>query len=173
MSDPDYGNLGDHTETVQIDYDPRRIAYADLLRIFWNSHEPGQHTWKRQYMNAIFYHDQRQQQLGLESRAAMEKEMGRTIHTRVLPLRAFYRAEDYHQKYLINRRSELANELVRIYPLKKDFVDSTAVARINGYVGGHGDVAQLTRELESLGLSQDSQQALLELVRRRGGKLLN
>lgn len=173
MSDPDYGNMGDHTEAVQIDYDPRRITYADLLRVFWDSHRPGQRAWKRQYMNAIFYHDAQQQQLGLETRDLVEQTAGRKVHTQVLPLRAFYRAEDYHQKYLLNRRSELARELARIYPVKKDYVDSTAVARINGYIGGHGDADQLAREIETFGLSADSQQVLRELVQGKGRGFFN
>ena len=173
MRDPDYGNLGDHTEVVQIDYDPRRITYTDLLRIFWASHRPGQRTWKRQYMNAVFYHDEEQQRLGLETKALVEETAGRKVHTQVVPLHGFYRAEDYHQKYLLNRRSDLARELARIYPIKKDYVDSTAVARINGYVGGHGDAAQLAKEIDTFGLSADSRQILSDLVQGRGKGLFN
>ena len=173
MQDPDYGNLGDHTEAVQIDYDPQQITYAHLLRIFWKSHRPGQRAWKRQYMNAVFHHDQDQRQAGLSSKAAIEEETGRTVHTRVLPLQAFYRAEDYHQKYLLNRNNALAKELLRIYPLQKDFTDSTAVARINGYVGGYGLPEQLERELPDLGLSPQSRENLRRLVSGKARRFLN
>ena len=96
------------------------------------------------------------------------KQFCNTVHTEVLPLNSFTRAEDYHQKYLLGRRSELAMELKRIYPIHKDFVDSTAVARLNGYVGGNGSMAQLSSELEKLGLGLKSQQSLTEMVRRKG-----
>ncbi len=158
---------------MQVDYDPRRISYSDLLRIFWKSHRPGQRAWKRQYMNAIFYHDEYQRKLGEETKAAVEKKMGRTVHTQVLPLRAFHQAEDYHQKYLLNRHASIAGELTRIYPRRKDFVDSTAVARVNGYVGGYGQAQQLAREIESLGLSAQGRQKLRELVRGEGKGLFN
>jgi peptide-methionine (S)-S-oxide reductase len=171
--DPNYGNMGDHTETVQIDYDPQRISYADLLRIFWDSHHPGQHALKTQYMNAVFYHNEQQRQMGLETKAAIEKKTGRTVNTQVLPLRAFYIAEDYHQKYLLNRNSDIAKELMRIYPNKRDFVDSTAVARVNGYLGGNGDIDQLSGELGTLGLSRNRQQALAELVKGRWRGIFN
>ena len=171
--DPNYGNMGDHTETVQIDYDPQRITYADLLRIFWDSHHPGERAFKPQYMNAVFYHNEEQRQMGLASKAAIERRTGRTVNTQVLPLRAFYRAEDYHQKYLLNRNSDFAKELMRIYPNKKDFVDSTAVARINGYVGGNGDTHQLSRELEGLGLTRNSQRVLADLVKGRSRGIFN
>ena len=166
---PDYGNMGDHTETVQIDYDPREVSYAQLLTLFWNSHRPTQRPWKRQYMNAVFYHDERQRKQALDSKAAVEKRMGRTVHTAILPLNDFTRAEDYHQKYLLGRRSALARELKRIYPIHKDFVDSTVVARINGYVGGHGNPEQLTGELNGMGLSPEAEKTLVELVQTKRG----
>ena len=157
--------MGDHTETVQIDYDPLQITYAELLNIFWKSHRPTQRARDRQYMNAVFFQDQNQHRIALRSKAAVEEELGRSVHSGILPLRSFTRAEDYHQKYLLNRQSDLAKELKRIYPLKKDYVDSTAVARLNGYVGGHGSLDQLMEEIQSLGLSPSSQQSLIALVR--------
>ena len=86
---PDYGHIGDHTETVQVDYDPDRISYADLLKVFWESHRPTSRPWKRQYMNAVFYRDARQQEEALASKAALEARLGRTVNTEVLPLRSF------------------------------------------------------------------------------------
>lgn len=163
---PDYGNIGDHTETVQVDYDPQRITYAELLNLFWKSHRPTQRTWDRQYMNAVFFHNQEQRILAQQSKSAVEKRTGSKVRSEVLPLRSFTRAEDYHQKYLLNRRSELVQELQRIYPIKKDFVDSTAIARLNGYIGGHGSEDQLMDELQSLGLTAESQRLLVEIVGR-------
>ncbi len=162
---PDYGNLGDHTEVVQVDYDPRRISYADLLEIFWNSHSPTGRSWSRQYMNAIFYHDEQQRTTGEESRAALAKKAGTAIRTAVAPLRSFNLAENYHQKYLLKQRSDLAAELSRVYPRNRDFINSTAAARLNGYVGANGSPAQLAREIDSLGLSTAGRQTLQALVR--------
>jgi methionine-S-sulfoxide reductase len=165
---PNYSNLGDHTETLQIDYDPQRITYSQLLDYFWKSHKPTQRNWNRQYMHAVFYHDERQRQLALKSKAAIEAQIDRTVHTEILPLKTFYRAEDYHQKYILNRRAELAAGLKRTYPRTKDFVDSTAAARLNGYVGGHGTEEQLEREIDALGLGSKNRQALIDMVARSG-----
>ena len=74
-------------------------------------------------MNAIFYHNEQQRQMGLETKAAIEKKDGRLVNTQVLPLRAFYRAEDYHQKYMLNRNSDLAKE----ERYDKEFVNSCTV----------------------------------------------
>jgi peptide methionine sulfoxide reductase MsrA len=149
---PDYGHMGDHTETVQLDYDPRRISYEALLALFWESHNPREKSWRRQYMNVIFYHDEKQRWAALASKASVEERTGHAVHSQVLPLRSFTLAEAYHQKYLLRRQTELAQSLMRIYPDMNDFINSTAVARLNGYVGGYGNVARLEKELEALGI---------------------
>ena len=166
MDAPDYHHMGDHTETVQVDYDPERITYAQLLDIFWKSHRPTGRSGSRQYMNVVFYHNEEQQQSATASKTAMEQKIGRTVKTEVLPLRSFTMAEDYHQKYTLTRHYELKNEMSRIYPRHHDFVDSTAVARLNGYAGGHGSRDQLSREIESLGLSVEGKKMLTKMVQR-------
>lgn len=161
---PNYNSIGDHTETVQVDFDPERITYAQLLDIFWKSHQPTERT-SRQYLNAIFYHNDQQRKLALASKTAVEEKTGRAVKTEVAPLRSFTMAEDYHQKYNLKLHSRLKNEMSRIYPHPLDFVDSTAVARLNGYAGGQGGRDQLSREIEILGLSAEAKRMLEKLVR--------
>lgn len=168
MQNPDYGNIGDHTEAVQIDYDPGRITYAQLLDIFWQSHDPSSRTWSRQYMKAVFFHDKRQQALAEASKTALEKGGAVKVRTGVVPLRSFTLAEDYHQKYLLKHRHDLAREMMRIYPRKQDFINSTAVARLNGYVGGQGSREQLAREIDNLGLSPSGRRVLQDMVEGKG-----
>ncbi len=166
MVAPTYSKMGDPTETIQVDYDPTLISYSQLLDIFWQSHLPEKSSWSRQYMRAVFYHDEDQRQQAVASRDSLEHENGYTVKTKVVPLRSFTLAEDYHQKYLLKMHAELEDELVRIYPSHQDLVDSTAAARLNGYAGGHGNKAQLSREIDSLGLSQSGRKKLLKLVQR-------
>ena len=163
---PNYSSIGDHTETVQVEYDPGRITYVQLLDIFWKSHRPTRRSWSRQYMNAIFYHNEQQRQMAMVSKTGVEQKSGLTVKTEVVPLRSFTMAEDYHQKYILKRHYELKNEMSRIYPHHQDFVDSTAVARLNGYAGGHGTKDQLMREIKSLGLRDEGKKVLTEMVRR-------
>jgi methionine-S-sulfoxide reductase len=162
---PDYHHIGDHTETVQVDYDPRRISYDQLLNIFWQSHNPTRGAWSRQYLHAVFFHDPHQRQQALASKAQIEQKLGRRVKTEVLPLRVFTLAEDYHQKYLLKRLRDLNNEMVRVYPLHRDFIHSTAVTRLNGYAGGHGNHTQLAQEIDSLGLSPKGRKRLWQLVK--------
>jgi peptide-methionine (S)-S-oxide reductase len=166
MNAPTYKKMGDHTETVQVDYDPQRITYAQLLDIFWKSHEPTQRSWSRQYMSAVFYHNEEQRQQALVSKAAIEQNIGHAVKTSVVPVRSFTMAEDYHQKYILKKHRALSNQMAHIYPNPQDFVDSPAVTRLNGYAGGHASADQLSREIDILGLSAEGKKWLADLIKR-------
>ena len=68
--------------------------------MFWATHNPCARPGSRQYMSAVFYHDDAQKELALQTKDREEVKRGRAVATAVLPLTAFYLAEDYHQKYL-------------------------------------------------------------------------
>jgi peptide-methionine (S)-S-oxide reductase len=166
MNAPTYRKMGDHTETVQVDYDPQRITYAQLLDIFWKSHEPTRQSASRQYMHAVFYHNEEQRRQASASKAALEQKIGHAVKTEVVSVRSFTMAENYHQKYLLKSHQALGGEMARIYPNPQNFVDSTAVTRLNGYAGGHGTGDQLSREIDILGLSAEGKKRLVKLVKR-------
>jgi peptide-methionine (S)-S-oxide reductase len=102
--------LTGHAETVQVVFDPAVISYGDLLRLFWEQHDPAQGMRQggdvgTQYRSVIFFDDESQQIIAQQSMAAYQQAMmasgdSRTITTRILPLAPFYYAEDYHQQYL-------------------------------------------------------------------------
>jgi len=163
---PTYYNLGDHTETIQIEYNPDHISYQELLDVFWNSHNAARPSFSVQYKSIIFYHDEEQKRLALESKARLEEKRNETILTEIVPYARFYLAEDYHQKYYLSNVPDLNKELTAIYPSGNDFVNSTAVARVNGYVGGNGDIEILGQEIDSYGLSPAAEQRLLEMAAR-------
>jgi peptide-methionine (S)-S-oxide reductase len=162
---PTYHSLGDHTEAIQIDYDPTRISYEELLEIFWDSHDPAQRPFSRQYMSILFYHNEEQKRLAMQTRDRAAAEAGGPIHTEIRPASDFYLAEAYHQKYLLQQVPELMAEFNAMYPTPEDFVASTAAARANGYVGGYGSTTALQEALDDLGLSPAGNQTLQEFVR--------
>jgi len=155
---------------VQVDFDPQRISYSQLLDIFWNSHDPTARNWSRQYQNVAFYQNELQKQQAMSSFAARQKPTKGEILSQILPLRRFYLAEDYHQKYCLKQYHDLMRELTRIYPEEKKFIDSKATTRINAYLGGFGSPEQLDQELDGLGLSPDGSRFLHKLVNGRLSK---
>src|SRR6478672_11013442 len=114
MRNPTYrdvctGRTG-HAEVVRVTYDPARISYNDLLRVFWENHDPT--TLNRQgpdvgeqYRSAIFVHSPEQEAAATASKARLEASgrFRRPIVTQVLPATSFWRAEEYHQQYLAKR----------------------------------------------------------------------
>jgi len=167
---PNYHELGDHTETIQVDYDPEGISYEKLLEVFWDSHDPAAPAWSRQYMSIIFFHNEEQKRLAEKSMKLEERRIKRRIITEIRPIGPFYLAEAYHQKYLLDSEHEIAKELRAIYPNQQDYVTSTAVARINGYLGGYGTLTTLEEILPELGLSSQAKKRLTDIVSQRPGR---
>lgn len=164
--DPTYHNLGDHIETVQIDYDPEKISFEELLNIFWNSHKPTRTVWKRQYAPALFFHNEHQEKLARETRDEISSNLSEKVQTEIVFFDKFYMAEMYHQKYHLQGYEELMAEYRHIYPSLGDFVNSTSAARVNGFIGGYGDIAQFEEEFPLLGLSADKVVFLKDIIDR-------
>jgi peptide-methionine (S)-S-oxide reductase len=167
--DPTYRSLGDHTESIQIEYDPSKISYEELLRVFWTGHDATRGNWSRQYASLIFVHSDEQRQKAEGSKVRVEQERGRKVHTEILDYNGFTQAEDYHQKYSLRQFPAFEEELRRIYPSFADFLASNAVTRVNGYLGGEGSYEALQKEAHSFGLSSAREEELLQIVQRRTG----
>jgi peptide-methionine (S)-S-oxide reductase len=99
------GDTG-HAEVVQVTYDPSIISYEQLLKVFWNAHDPTQ--WNRQgpdvgpqYRSVIFFHSEAQRKAALKSyeQLVATRRFRSPIVTQLQPMKAFYRAEEYHQNY--------------------------------------------------------------------------
>jgi methionine-S-sulfoxide reductase len=163
---PSYYKLDDHIESVQVEYDPVRISYEELLEVFWADPAHAYPPYARQYMPAVFYHDGEQERLALQGKERAVAETGGVIYTEVLPAKTFYPAEDYHQKYWLRHRRDFMEEFRGMYAADGDIVASTAAARVNGYVAGYGTPETLEAELDGLGFSEPARQALRELVER-------
>ena len=116
-------------------------------------------------MSAIFFHNEKQKQLALETKKRHATNVKGKIVTEIIPFTDFYLAEAYHQKYYLQQVPELMKEFSAIYPAAQDFINSTAAARVNGYVGGLGSAEALKREIDSLGLSPAGNKKLLERMR--------
>ena len=113
-ADPTYeqvcsGRTG-HAEAVEVTYDPARVSYDDLLRVFWENHDPTTPNRQgpdvgEQYRSAVFFHSPEQEAAAKASVASLEaaKRFRRPIVTQIVPAGPFYRAEEYHQQYLEKR----------------------------------------------------------------------
>jgi peptide-methionine (S)-S-oxide reductase len=114
LKDPTYQdvctNRSGHAEVVQVEFDPSQVSYDDLLRVFWENHDPT--TLNRQgpdvgtqYRSVIFFHTPEQEAAAKASKEALSKSgrFKRPIVTEIQPAPQFWRAEEYHQQYLEKR----------------------------------------------------------------------
>ena len=106
--DPTYEQIcshgSGHAEVIQVEFDPAVISYDKVLEVFFESHDPT--TLNRQgadegdqYRSVIFYHDEAQQKAAASAKIAAQAHYGDPIVTEIVPLKKFWRAEDYHQDY--------------------------------------------------------------------------
>jgi peptide-methionine (S)-S-oxide reductase len=99
-----------HAEVVQVTFDPRQVSYQALLDLFFELHDPTQVNrqgpdWGTQYRTVVFFHSPEQESTARETIARLNASgrFARPIATQVVPAATFWRAEEYHQKYLEKR----------------------------------------------------------------------
>ena len=165
-ANPTYHSMGDHSESVELDFDPAVISYEALLTIFWGSHNPTAKPFSRQYMSAVLVRDKHQMAAALAARDRHEERKGQKVYTDIRPFERFYWAEDYHQKYSLRNTPELMREFSAMYPTLEGFVNSTAASRANGFVCGYGSFDLLEQEIELYGLSESAQVELRAITGR-------
>ena len=99
-----------HAEVVQVTFDPAKLSYEQLLDVFWTIHDPTQVNrqgpdYGKQYRTAIFFHSPEQEAAAKKSKQALEAsgKLRRPVATEITPAAPFWRAEEYHQRYLEKR----------------------------------------------------------------------
>ncbi|XP_043280936.1 peptide methionine sulfoxide reductase [Venturia canescens] len=160
---PTYRNIGDHTEVIDIEYDPAIVSFTELLSLFWNNHEYGLTTKiKTQYGSLILYHDDEQKTIAEKSRAHEQHERGEPLTTAIKEFERFYPAEDYHQKYrlqghpwLVETIGLTSGEALRTSPL---------ASKLNGYIAGAGSIEQFEKDVANFNLSEKAIQYLRKCV---------
>ncbi|MCC3144005.1 peptide-methionine (R)-S-oxide reductase MsrB [Halanaerobium sp. Z-7514] len=158
---PTYKAIGDHTETIEIDYDPKIISFRELVEIFFNSHNPYQRAYSKQYASLILYQNEEQKKTALELKAELEAENSAQIQTEIKELTQFYLAEDYHQKFRLQQNAKFKNHYLAKMSME-EFINSPAVTKANAYINGNGLRGNIIKNIGELGLSEELQEKLLE-----------
>jgi len=159
---PTYYKMGDHTECVDVYFDPCIITFEHLLKIFWTNHDPTTHK-SRQYRSIILCHDPIQTELALQSLQLQQKQRQKKINTAVENFSTFHQAEEKHQKNQLRRHPAL----LACLDWEGSLASSYVATRINGYLGGHTNMASFNKEWESLGLSKDIASYVRKVIIKR------
>jgi peptide-methionine (S)-S-oxide reductase len=118
-----------HAESIQVEFDPKKISYKDLVYVFLKTHDPTQVNRQgadvgTQYRSNIFYHNLNQKKQAEEIKNDLQKEFDSKIATKIVPFENFFEAENYHQNYYKENPEAMYCKLVidpKIEKLKKDF----------------------------------------------------
>ena len=98
-----------HAEVVEVEYDPSKVSYEELLEVFWENHDPTTPNRQgpdvgAQYRSAIFFHTPEQEAAARASKERGQARFKNPIVTEIAPAAEFYRAEEYHQRYFEKNR---------------------------------------------------------------------
>jgi peptide-methionine (S)-S-oxide reductase len=110
------GNTG-HAEVVEVEYDPTAVDFEDLLKVFFEIHDPTQVNRQgpdvgTQYRSAVFFQDPEQEAAAREAKQRLTAH-GVPVATEIAPAATFWRAEEYHQQFLAKRRKGVFGNLLR------------------------------------------------------------
>lgn len=147
-SHPTYRDLGDHSESIEMTFYPQAISLEQLLCCFWENHRPDAiNGYKgRQYMSILFYRNQQQYEVMLRVQQQYAPE---SLSTEIVPYTDFTEAEERHQKYYLQRKSELFKSWVDHLGNYENLFHSTIGARLNALSKGHMTWADIIKEWEN------------------------
>jgi peptide-methionine (S)-S-oxide reductase len=142
------------------------ITFQNLLKIFWEAHDPCSSPRSTQYKAVLWTHGAEQAKAARTFVAAWEQTHGREVATRILPAPRFWIAEDYHQKFGLRSKKALLHSLFDKPPTDEQIRESTVTARVNGWIAGYGTAEEIEAQATALGLSQQARRELKVLGRR-------
>ncbi|MGK9253669.1 peptide-methionine (S)-S-oxide reductase MsrA [Paenibacillus humicus] len=154
--DPDYRRMGDHSETVQLEYDPSVISYRELLDLFWSSHNPANiNGYKdRQYQSIVFWSGREQLEAIREKLSGLALEGKPVPDTEIAEAAEFWVAEERHQKHALKRFPDAVSKLDFLFPSRKEWEASTLAARLNGLAKGYTNRQRILEEIDGWELAE-------------------
>jgi peptide-methionine (S)-S-oxide reductase len=167
-SNPTYRNIGDHTESFQVVFDPKVVSYDSLLDVFWSEHNPHSKGWSTQYQNIAFYETDAQRD-AIQRHVKRIEQGGRKVKTRMQMLGIYTLAEDYHQKHSLRSFPDFVEELKGRAP-GDAWMFSREATKLNGYLGGYGTCDSLEKKVRGFRLPEDKEKYVLDVVCLKEGR---
>lgn len=155
---PVYRNIGDHTESILLTFDPAVISYEELVRLFWQQHDAMKDRFykERHYISLLIYFNNEQKEIAEKIKAEQEAAQEKKIQTEFQAYSIFYAAENYHQKYFLRRFKTATNQLKQLFSDDEDaFIHSTIAARLNGFVREKTTLQAIKDEIPDWGLEHE------------------
>ena len=161
--DPSYHNLGNHTETVRISYDPEQISWSDLLDIYWESHNPNSRAASKQYSSIIFVNDSHQEKTVQKFLDKKKEITAKEVYTTTQKLDKFHEAEDYHQNYVFSQDLNLKQFRKSLLNAGERLTYSRLLTKLNAYSQGELEKKKMIEELEDSYLKVKKPELIAEI----------
>ena len=161
--------MKDHSESIQVVFDTRKLSLQHLVKLFWEAHSPFQPGWGVQYKHAIYYTPE-QKEVILQSAERLAASSGKTIKTEIKafdPTMKWYNAEHYHQKYSLRRNLKIVKYLNLS---DEELRESHEATRLNSWLGGHGNLESAKHEIETWTLDADAKEHILFVLGETMGR---
>ncbi len=159
--------MGDHTETLQVDFDSDLISLEQLLDTFWRNHTPRKDGYGgHQYMSLLLFHNSKQNKIIDQVKVKWEAKTNQRLETEIKPFEQFTLAEDKHQKYYFKRSKKAYEMILQLFSTHEDFVNSTIAARLNGFVREFGTLHDLKNEINEWRLDEKDRLLLIETIKK-------
>jgi len=169
QADPTYMMIMDHTESIQIEFDPTLISYEELVREFFDQIGSPYSNCSGQYKSAVWYHDEEQAKIVSKIRGEFEKGADKKVKVCIEAAGTFYYAEDYHQKYYLRYQ----HDLMQYFDgwSSRRFTDSPLTSLLNAYSARPSKVSlERIREAAKAAEFSDKQIGELESILRKNPK---
>lgn len=165
---PTYRQLGDHTETVEMDFDSGIVSLETILNLFWSYHNPVNiNDYKgQQYRSLVLFRDPIQHSIIREVMRTSEEQGKGILDTEVAPYTGFYLAEDRHQKYYLKRYPDAIKKLRTFFPTDEELTNATLAARLNGLAKGYTNLEKIINEIRTWQISREEQEEIIHLIKR-------
>lgn len=165
---PTYRQLGDHTETVEMDFDSGIVSLETILNVFWSYHNPVNiNDYKgQQYRSLVLFRNPIQHSVIREVMRTSEEQGKGILDTEVAPYTGFYPAEDRHQKYYLKRYPDAINKLRTFFPTDEELTNATLAARLNGLAKGYTNLEKIINEIRTWQISREEQEEIIHLIKR-------
>ncbi|MCC3374537.1 peptide-methionine (S)-S-oxide reductase MsrA [Cohnella sp. REN36] len=164
---PTYREMGDHSETVEVVFDPDLLPIETLLDAFWRHHKPGNINdySGRQYMSLLFYRDEKQRAAMQTVKHRLERELGE-LATEIAPYAGFTVAEEHHQMYYLKRYPDAVAKLRTLFPSEDEWQDGTLAARLNGLAKGYTNRERIEQEIGGWPVDDEERERMLRTIRQ-------
>ncbi|ODM95287.1 Peptide methionine sulfoxide reductase [Orchesella cincta] len=146
---PNYEDTGDYTIAVQVDFDPGKVKYVQLLDIFWNYHDIFLPSEIPENQSTIFYHSEKQQKTAESEKEKQQSKHEHEIMTQIKPFTTFIDSEDEKQHFVLQSTKDLYKKLEKNLP-RSQLAHSHLACRLEGYVSGYGKPEDFDKEIPEL-----------------------